>query len=51
MKDKIYIRFSLDQLNLIHRLLEWELDREDSGENDYREELEAIIKLILKEVK
>lgn len=50
MKDKIYVEFSLDQLNLIHRLLDWELDREDSGEDDYREELESIIKIILKEV-
>lgn len=50
MEDKIYIGLSLDQLNLIHRLLDWELDREDSGEDDYRNELESIIKIILKEV-
>ena len=50
MKDKIYIGLSLDQLNLIHRLLDWELDREDSGEDDYHNELESIIKIILKEV-
>lgn len=50
MSDKIYIGLSLDQLNLIHRLLDWELDREGSEEDDYRNELESIIKIILKEV-
>ena len=50
MNDKIYIGLNLDQLNLIHRLLDWELDREDSGDDDYRNELESIIKIILKEV-
>lgn len=48
---KVFIGLELDELNLIHRLLDWELEREDSGDDDYRDSLESIIKVILNEVR
>jgi hypothetical protein len=53
LSDKIYIGFSLDQLNLIHQLLEYELDKDKDYEyenEDYHNLLKSSIEQILKEV-
>jgi hypothetical protein len=49
--EKIYVGFNEDQLNLIHRLLEWELERQDEGETEYEDNLKEIINVILDKVK
>jgi hypothetical protein len=49
--SKIYIGLTSDEWNTLHRLLEWELERQDSGEEDYETELKNIINAILNEVK
>lgn len=49
--EKIYVGFNEDQLNLIHRLLEWELERQDEDEIEYEDSLQEIINIILDKVK
>lgn len=53
MNDKIYVGFNSDQLNLIHEILEYELERDKEFEEenkDYHDLIKETIKTILKEV-
>lgn len=53
MNDKLYIGFTLDQLNLIHELLDYELEKDKDYEEenaDYHALLKETIQIILKEV-
>jgi hypothetical protein len=48
--EKLFIGLSEDQWNLIHRLLIWEMERQDEEEKEYLEDLKNIEEAILKEV-
>jgi hypothetical protein len=48
--DKIYVGLNEDHWNLIHRLLIWEMERQDEEEKEYLEDLKEIENSILKEV-